>query len=170
MRLIGFFFLLASGLTAADPIVSAFKTRYQTAKMNFVESAEAMPADAMDYRLTPDQRSFGDWISHTAGMNYGTCAAMAGKTAPANDSAKAKTKPDIQKVIQESFTYCDSIINSMTDSQATTEVTIGTRKVMPVDSMIGYIANLNAHYGNMVGYMRMKGVVPPSTARSAKKK
>ncbi len=170
MRLIGFVFLLASGLTAADPIVSAFKTRYQTAKMNFVESAEAMPADAMDYRLTPDQRSFGDWISHTAGMNYSTCAAMAGKTSPANDSAKAKTKPEVQKVIQESFAYCDSIINTMTDSQAMTEVTIGTRKVMPVDSMIGYIANLNAHYGNMVGYMRMKGVVPPSTARSAKKK
>ena len=170
MRLLGFLFLMVSGLIAADPIVSSFKTRYQTAKMNFVESAEAMPAEAMDYKLTPDQRTFGDWISHTAGMNFSTCAALAGKPAPANDSAKAKTKSEIQKTIQESFAYCDSVINTMTDAQALTEVTIGTRKVMPVDSMIGYIANLNAHYGNMVGYMRMKGVVPPSTARSAKKK
>ena len=170
MRLIGFVILMANALTAADPIVSAFKTRYQTAKLNFVESADAMPAEAMDYRLTPDQRSFGDWISHTAGMNFGTCATMSGKTTPPNDSAKAKTKPEIQKVIQESFTYCDAVINAMTDAQALTEVTIGTRKVMPVDSMIGYIANLNAHYGNMVGYMRMKGVIPPSTARGAKKK
>ncbi len=170
MRLIGLAFLIAEALTAADPIVSAFKARYQTAKLNLVESAEAMPTEAIEYRLTPDQRSFGDWISHTAGMNFNTCAAMAGKTTPANDSAKAKTKAEIQKVIQESFTYCDSVISGMTDTQALTEVTIGTRKVMPVDSMIGYIANLNAHYGNMVGYLRMKGVIPPSTARAAKKK
>lgn len=161
--------LTSCSLWAADPIVSAFKTRYQTAKMNFIESAAAMPAEGMDYKLTPEQRSFGDWISHTAGMNFNTCASMAGKSAPANDSAKAKTKAEVQKAIAESFAYCDGVINGMTDAQALTEVTIGSRKVVPVDAMIGYIANLNAHYGNMVGYMRMKGVVPPSTARSAKK-
>ena len=72
MRLIGLAFLIAEALTAADPIVSAFKARYQTAKLNLVESAEAMPTEAIEYRLTPDQRSFGDWISHTAGMNFNT--------------------------------------------------------------------------------------------------
>ena len=169
MRFVSFL-LITGSLWAADPIVSAFKTRYQTAKSNFIESAAAMPADGMDYKLTPEQRTFGDWISHTAGMNFSTCALMAGKSAPANDSGKAKTKAEIEKTIGESFAYCDGVINGMSDAQALTEVTIGTRKVVPVDAMIGYIANLNAHYGNMVGYMRMKGVVPPSTARSAKKK
>ena len=170
MRSFPIFFLVASSVLGADPIMSAFKTRYETAKLNFIQSAEAMPAESMDYKLTPVQRTFGDWISHTAGMNYSTCAGMAGKPAPAHEAAKATTKPAIEKVIRESFAYCDSVIEAMTDAQALTEVTIGNRKVMPVDAMIGYIANLNAHYGNMVGYMRMKGVVPPSTARAAKKK
>lgn len=170
MRFLPLSLLLAGSVLGADPIVSAFKTRYETAKMNFIESAAAMPADGMDYKLTPVQRSFGDWITHTAGMNYSTCAAMAGQPAPSHEAAKATTKPAIEKVIQESFAYCDSVIQSMTDAKALTEVAIGNRKVIPVDSMIGYIANLNAHYGNMVGYMRMKGVVPPSTARAAKKK
>ncbi len=170
MRSFPIFFLVASSMLGADPIMSAFKSRYETAKLNFIQSAEAMPAESMDYKLTPVQRTFGDWISHTAGMNYNTCAGMAGKPAPAHEAAKATTKPAIEKVIRESFAYCDSVIETMTDAQALTEVTIGNRKVMPVDAMIGYIANLNAHYGNMVGYMRMKGVVPPSTARTAKKK
>ena len=170
MRSFSICLLMAGSLLAADPIVSSFKTRYETAKLNFIQSAEAMPAEAMDFKLTPVQRSFGDWISHTAGMNYSTCAGMAGKPTPPHEAAKATTKPAIEKVIRESFAYCDSVIAPMTDAQALTEVTIGNRKILPVDSMIGYIANLNAHYGNMVGYMRMKGVVPPSTARAAKKK
>ena len=76
----------------------------------------------------------------------------------------------MEKAISESFSYCDSVIQSMTDAQTLSEVTIGSRKIVPVDSMIGYIANVNAHYGNIVGYMRMKGVVPPSTARATKTK
>jgi uncharacterized damage-inducible protein DinB len=169
MRLFSITLLAASSLLAADPVVSAFKSRYETAKLNFIQSAEAMPAEGMDYKLTPVQRSFGDWITHTAGMNYSTCAAMAGQPAPAHETAKATTKPAIERAIRESFAYCDSVVQSMTDAKALTEVTIGNRKVLPVDSMMGLLANWNAHYGNMVGYMRMKGVVPPSTARSAKK-
>lgn len=167
MRHIAPALLLAGSLFAADPIVSAFKPRYETAKKNFVESAAAMPASAMEYKLTPEQRSFGGWLSHTAGMNFNTCASLAGKPAPANDSAKAKTKEEIQTVLKASFEYCDQVIGTLTDAQAVSELTVGKRKVVPVDLMFGYIANLNAHYGNMVGYMRTKGVVPPSTARAA---
>ena len=162
--------LASRSLLGADPIVSAFKARYETAKLNFIESAASMPAEFIEFKLTPQQRTFREWITHTAGMNYSACASMAGKTAPTHDANKATTKPAMEKAISESFSYCDSVIQSMTDAQTLSEVTIGSRKIVPVDSMIGYIANVNAHYGNIVGYMRMKGVVPPSTARATKKK
>jgi hypothetical protein len=64
------------------------------------------------------------------------------------------------------------MFESLNDAKAMEEVPAGNRKVVAVDVMFSYIANLNAHYGNMVGYMRVKGVIPPSTARTnrAKKK
>jgi len=170
MRLLLIFVLTASRILGADPIVSAFKSRYETAKQNFIESAAAMPEEFIEYKLTPEQRSFREWITHTAGMNYSVCAAMAGKPVPPHGASNAATKPAMEQAIVESFSYCDSVLQWMTDAQALSEVTIGSRKIVPVDSMIGYIASVNAHYGNIVGYMRVKGVVPPSTARFAKKK
>jgi hypothetical protein len=61
-------------------------------------------------------------------------------------------------------------LGEMTDRKATTEITIGNRKLYPVTPMIGIVASLNEHYGNMVGYLRSKGIVPPSSARNAQKK
>jgi hypothetical protein len=62
------------------------------------------------------------------------------------------------------------MFDGLTDAKSLEEVQVGNRKVAAVDVMFSYIANLNAHYGNMVGYMRVKGVIPPSTARTNKAK
>ena len=170
MRLFFVFLLAAVSVPGADPILTAFKTRYETAKLNFVESVAAMPAESLEFKLTPEQRSFRDWITHTAGMNYNACSAMAGTAPPAQSAGKAMTKPAVDQAIRDSFDYCDQVIRSLSDARLLREVSVGTRTILPVDTMLGYIANLNAHYGNIVGYMRVKGVTPPSTARAAHKK
>src|SRR5260221_8948994 len=115
-------------LQAAEPIVSSFKARYQTQKLNFTESAVAMPEAAMDFKLTPDQRSFGDWMEHTAGMNYSMCSQIGGKPAPKDtgvDGVQHKGKAAIEKAINGSFAYCDSVFDGLTDAQALTEVQLG---------------------------------------------
>lgn len=162
MRLILFTVLLPFALSAADPITTAFKARYETQKLNFTESAVAMPEENMAFRLTPDQRSFADWIEHTADMNYRMCAQIVGQKMPQNDvkGAQYRGKKAVSDAINASFSYCDGVFAGLTDAKA----------IEKVDVMFSYIANLNAHYGNIVGYMRMKGVIPPSTVRASKAK
>lgn len=173
MRLFAIASLLSLAAFAADPATASFKARYQTQKLNFVETAEAMPSEHMAFRLTPEQRPFADWIEHTAEMNYRMCSQIAGKQPPADPGVKGvqtRGKDAIVTAIRDSFAYCDSAFASLTDEAAMREVPAGNRSVAPIDVMFSYIANLNAHYGNLVGYLRVKGVVPPSTARAARAK
>jgi hypothetical protein len=150
-------------MSQPGPVMSAVIPAYETAKKNMVEAAEVMPEAEYAFKLSPAQRAFGEWIDHTAGMNFRMCATMKGEQPPAAP-AGGKTKADLVKNIEASFNYCDSVIKSMSDSAATSEA--GAGKVTPLSVMIGQLAQLNSHYGNMVGYLRAKGITPPSTARS----
>ena len=164
---------LSLALPAAEPITAAFKAKYNTQKLNFTESAVAMADENMKFRLTPDQRSFGDWLEHTADMNYRMCSQIVGQPAPKNtgvNGVQNRGKKAIEEAINASFAHCDKVFDGLTDAKALEEVPAGNKKVVAVDVMFSYIANLNAHYGNMVGYMRVKGVIPPSTARTNKAK
>ena len=163
--------LFTVSIFGQSPLVDAINSQYKPMKLNFIEAAAAIPEGDYEFRLTPPQRPLGEWIGHTAQGNYTRCAAMAGKEPPpeANTAGAAKAKADVQKVIQASFEYCDSVLKIMTDQAALTEVTIAGKKSYPASAMVSLIASLNEHYGNMVGYLRMKGITPPSTARAQKK-
>ena len=163
--------LFAVGAFAQGPLVEAITAQYKPMKLNFIEGAAAIPADDYTYKLTPPQRPLGEWISHTAQGNFTRCAAISGKATPpeAKIAGDAKSKEEIQKVLAASFTYCDEALKTITDQGALAEVTIGGKKSYPVTAMVSLIASLNEHYGNMVGYLRMKGITPPSTARAQKK-
>lgn len=171
-------FILATLATAAfvqaqnrGPLTENAASRWNTLKMNLVESAEAMPEPAYSFKLTPAQRTFGEWIEHTVSSAYNYCSQMQGKPAPAMDHAAhhgTKSKADLVKAMKDAAAFCDTAFAGMTDQKALTEVSIGERKVYPVSGMLSVLAGLNSHYGNMVGYMRTKGIVPPSTARAQK--
>ena len=160
------------GVTAfSQSWVSAVTTNYNRQKTYLLDSAEVMPEADYGYKLTPVQRPFSAWFTHTAVMNYNSCSAMKGEAAPAASKGieELSKKADIVKAFKESFDYCDEALKLMTDEKATKEIQIGERKVVPATLMVNYVANLNEHYGNLVGYMRTKGITPPSTARAQKK-
>ncbi len=163
--------LFAVTMFGQSPLVDAINSQYKPMKLNFIEAAAAIPAGDFEFRLTPPQRPLGEWISHTAQGNFTRCAAMVGKATPpeAKKAGAAKTKAEVQEAVKESFEYCDAVLKSLTDQAALTEVTIAGKKSYPVAAMVALIASLNEHYGNMVGYLRMKGITPPSTARAQKK-
>lgn len=171
MKLILVTLACATCALAQNPLTQAVTASYNGAKANLIEAAEAMPADAYSFKLTPGQRPFGEWMEHTAMGNYSFCASIAG-TKPPEESEHIHDlngKPDIQGVLKASFDYCDGVMKAMTDQKALTEVTIGDRKSFPVAAMVRLVGSLNEHYGNIVGYLRSKGVTPPSTARQKKK-
>ena len=155
---------------AEGPLMKSILPRYQAIKQNLLETAEAMPEADYSYRLTPAQRTFAEWMEHNVMMNYGMCSAVMGQAAPDTKKYHGLTaKADLQKALKESFDYCDQAFQGMTDEKALATVTVEGRPVTPVNSMIGLLANWNEHYGNLVGYLRTNGMVPPSTARAQKK-
>lgn len=156
----------------AGPLMKSIQTRYATAKLNLIESAEAMPESDYSYKLTPPQRSFANWIEHNIEMNYNLCSSLKGEKSPKEKFVKdTAPKAALEKGLKESFQYCDSVFVSMTDEKALKEVTTPSgQKILPANIMIGLLNSWNQHYGNLVGYLRTKGVTPPSTARSQKKK
>ena len=159
--------LLAGSVHAQDPLMQAINSRYAAVKQNLLETAEVMPEKDYSFKLTPAQRNFGEWIEHTSGTLYNFCSAAKGQPAP--KSAPAEKKDAIVEKFKTAFEYCDATLKEMTDQKALTEMSVNGKPGYPVTALVSLIGGLNEHYGNLVGYMRSKGITPPSTARTQKK-
>jgi hypothetical protein len=159
-------------LLAQNPVTDVVRSNYERLKRDMIETAELMPANDYDYRLTPPQRPFSGWIEHTAMGNYRMCSMMAGQAEP--DAMKGlhglSQKDEIVKALRDSFAYCDKELGEMNDGKAVANIEFDGRKYPAVQVMIGLVASLSEHYGNLVGYLRSKGIEPPSTAHASKKK
>ena len=160
-----------SAALAENPLTDSVMTRYKRLRLDVSESAEVMPEPAYSFRLTPAQRTFAEWVGHTTMGNFSFCAAIKGEKAPDTESIHHMTaKSELSKALLDSFNYCDEALRGMTDQKALTAYTLNGKAGYPVQGMVNLVSSTNEHYGNMVGYMRAKGVTPPSTARAAKKK
>jgi hypothetical protein len=158
------FSVVAAAVAQTAPVMDAVRLQYGNAKRNMIEAARAMPAEQYAFRLTPPQRAYGEWIEHTAGMNLRVCATAQGAPAPVAPKTNG-SKEEILQAIEASFAFCDASLAAMTDERALRVVNENPRRTA-LDSLLGLIANLNSHYGNMVGYLRVKGITPPTTARA----
>src|SRR4051812_21139515 len=107
-------------LCAQNPITDAVKGNFARVRQNLIETAEVMPEADYSYKLSPAQRPFGEWISHTAVLAYSSCAAMQGTAAPPAVAALhgVTAKADLVKAIRESLEYCDAAFKAMDDKKA----------------------------------------------------
>ncbi len=129
-----------------------------------IASAEQMPEADYSFRPTPEVRTFGQLIGHVAGAEYSFCSAAIGdKPANEGDIEKSKTsKADLVAAIKASADYCRrAYAQSDADGRRMT-------KMFGQDRSRLYALILNAshdseHYGNIVTYFRIKGMVPPSS-------
>jgi hypothetical protein len=175
MRYVVFAIVLCSQLAGQTPgpLTDAILARYNAVKQNLIEAAELMPAENYTYKLTPAQRTFAGWMHHTMMLNQNSCSAIKGVAAkPMDHSAKdfdAEPKAQAVAALKESYAFCDEALKGMTDQRFLGEVSIDGKKSYPVTAALGLIATSNSHYGNVVGYLRSKGLVPPSTARQQKR-
>lgn len=154
----------ASAAAQSSPVMDSVRLQYNNAKRNLIEAAQFMPAEHYGFKLTPAQRAYGEWVEHTAGMNLRACAAAQGVPAPAAPKPTGVRDSAVQ-AIEASFAFCDTALAAVTDTHILRTVNENPRRTA-LDGILGYIASLNSHYGNMVGYLRAKGITPPTTARS----
>ncbi|MBI4891034.1 MAG: DinB family protein [Acidobacteria bacterium] len=157
------FCLGAAAQTAENPLSTGVKGLYSMAKNNLIKSAEKMPEENYSFKPTPDVRSFGQLVGHVADAGYMFCAPVLGEQPPVRGIEKSKTsKADLVQAIKDSFAYCDKAYDSMTDAKAVTMVKMfGERSLLNVLEF--NVFHDYEHYGNMVTYLRLKGVVPPSS-------
>jgi uncharacterized damage-inducible protein DinB len=146
-----------------NPLTQSAKAQFDMIKENLVKTAAKVPEDLYSFKPTPEVRSLGQIIGHVADANFGICATAAGEKPPQGGFEKGKSsKADLSKGLSDSIAYCDKVIASMDDKRGLETVKfIGQ---MPRLSVLFFnIAHCNEHYGNLVTYMRLKGIVPPSS-------
>jgi uncharacterized damage-inducible protein DinB len=158
----------AQAPATANPVSAGVRTAWEGAKRNLTRSAELMPENDYSFRPVDTVRTFGGILAHVAGANYVFCSAAKGEKSPHAEAAfekTATTRAQIIKALGDSIAYCDAAYAALDDRGAaeTVDLPFGMGKGARALPLILNTGHLQEHYGNLVTYFRVKGMVPPSS-------
>lgn len=150
--------------STSNPLTASSKAIYSISKNDVLKSAEEMPESDYSFKPVDSVRTFGQLVGHVADGQYEFCsvAAADGKQSPDVEKNKT-TKADLIQSLKDAFAYCDRTYSSMTDARAAEMVKFGPYNVTKLAIMDFNTAHNMEHYGNIVTYLRIKGLVPPSS-------
>jgi uncharacterized damage-inducible protein DinB len=164
---------VVSTAQSANPLTAGARLHYGIIKDSVTRAAAKMPDELYAFRPTPEVRSFAQLIGHLADANYRLCSVIGGQDPPidAGIEKTKNTKADLVKALSESFQYCDQRYAEMTDAAGTPTVKFdaggeGSRVPiqMPRFTVLAFhVGHAFEHYGNIVTYLRLKGIVPPTS-------
>jgi hypothetical protein len=164
--------LIAQSPTAgnSDPISQGIRDAWNGAKQNVLKSASLMPEAKFGFKPVDTVRTYGQILAHLAGANYIFCAAAKGEKSPfAEDDFEktATTRAQIMKALEDSIKYCDGAYAALDDRKAAEMIDgpFGGGKSARASALMGNTGHLQEHYGNLVTYLRINGLVPPSSQR-----
>ncbi len=174
MKSLSILFLACSAAAFAQPetakpdlVVASSKGFYTYAKTEVLKAAEKMPADSYSFRPTDDVRTFAEVLGHIADATYGICGGAVGDKPPAVSVEKTKrAKPEVMAALKEAFAYCDGVWAGMTANKMLETATMFGGPKTRVSILDFNTGHTYEHYGNLSTYMRMKKIVPPSTAEA----
>jgi uncharacterized damage-inducible protein DinB len=156
-----------------NPLTGGARLNYAIIKDFVTRAAAKMPEENYPFRPTPEIRTFGQLIGHVADANYRLCSVVAGQEEPmdAGIEKSKTTKADLASALAESFLYCDKQYAEMTDGAGVRVVKFdggGEGNRVPIQMprltvLAFHTQHAFEHYGNIVTYMRLKGLVPPSS-------
>jgi uncharacterized damage-inducible protein DinB len=150
----------------ANPITTSEKGIYAFVSGAVIASAEKMPEENYSFKPTPDVRSFGQLVGHVADAQYEFCSTATGEANPAKGIEKSKiSKADLVAVLKDAVAYCNKAYAGMTDTQGSQMVTMMNFHLAKLAVLSLNTAHADEHYGNMVTYLRLKGIVPPTSER-----
>jgi hypothetical protein len=160
---------LAGGATIgrqqSSPLSADVKKDYVTVRDYFIRAAEEMPDADYGFRPSPEVRTFAQQVAHVADDQYNLCAPAKGETRKAAYRAIETTlssKPDLVAALRAAFAYCDGAYDALTDASG---AEMASDKGRTKFAMLNWnLWHTWEHYGNIVVYLRIKGLVPPSSA------
>ena len=148
----------------ANPITASEKGLYSFVSTAVIGAAQKMPEENYSFKPTPEVRSFGQLVGHVADANYAFCSQTAGEANPGKGIEKTKTsKADLVAALKDAVAYCNKAFDSMTDANGSQMVKFRNLNMAKLTLLSLNTAHTDEHYGNMVTYLRMKGIVPPTS-------
>ncbi len=156
---------------SANPLTDELRDSYAIFKNNFTKMAARMPADKYSFKPVPEVENFAQRMAHIIEANTRACAGLKGESKTSGARGKT-TKAELVPALKESFDYCDPVFGTITDATAVQMVDgrIGNPPMAAgtVRSRLSVLYNIVRHsnemYGYMAVYLRLNGVVPPSTS------
>jgi uncharacterized damage-inducible protein DinB len=176
--------MLWAGTAAEQTLRQSLSEMFETIAADFIAAARQMPADEYAYRPTPAVRTFGQIVAHVAGSQFLYCAQAAGRRfdgdviarlepvrryserVEASTGEPVPSREALVALLDEGVAYCRTALGEMTDAQLVETVTSRGRERIRARPFLENIAHTNEHYGNIVTYLRERGLVPPSTQRN----
>ena len=150
--------------TPENPLSTFNKFAYGRVKDILLRSAEKVPEENYNFKPTDAVRSFGQIVGHVADAQYLFCSIALGEKNPAPKIEQSKTsKADLIAALKDAFAYCDKAYDGMTDASATQMVKLFGNDAPKLAALTVNNMHNMEHYGNLVTYMRLKNIVPPSS-------
>ena len=152
-----------------NPLSSEARSDYGIVKDFVIRAAEKVPEADYAFKPTPEVRSFGQLIGHIADDQYRYCSAVRGETKSTSLEQAPPPKAEMVAALKAAFAYCDSAYEGLVDASATEKVKFLGRSVPKLTVFTLHAGHAWEHYGNAVVYMRLQGIVPPSSEKAAPK-
>ena len=148
----------------ANPITTSEKGVYSFVSNAVIGAAEKMPEANYAFKPTPEVRNFGQLVGHVADASNMFCAQAQGEANPAKNIEKTKTaKADLVAALKDAVAYCNKAFDAMTDANGSAMVKLFSFQMSKLTVLSLNTAHTDEHYGNMVTYLRIKGIVPPTS-------
>jgi uncharacterized damage-inducible protein DinB len=158
--------LARAHVETGNPISTSMKFGFERTKKLLLASADLMPAADYAFKPTPEVRSYGEVIGHVADASYMFCSAFKGTPAPKKDVEKTVTTKDgLKKALADALAYCDGVYSTANDSQLSQPLEMFGQKMIKFSALDINLAHDMEHYGNMVTYLRLKKLTPPSSMK-----
>jgi uncharacterized damage-inducible protein DinB len=145
---------------------------FESSQRNLVEAAEKMPEEHYGFKPTSEIRTFGEVLLHVAYSQFGTCSVYQGATNPhaGRKPEPSLAKAEVVKLLKESSDMCRGAFKTLTDENVLEFISVqgagGGGQVQRANFVSGTNAHAFQSYGALGVYMRLKGLVPPSTQRA----
>ena len=148
------------------------QSQYATLRRNLAGAADKMPAEHFSFRPTSEVRTYAELFAHTIDTQIYFCNLVKGGASPIAGKDLEKTVTDkagVVQMVKDGFGYCDEVFAGLTQEKLAAMLTLGTApktyQTAAGNQLTMVIVHGNEHYGNLVTYMRIKGIVPPSSAQ-----
>jgi uncharacterized damage-inducible protein DinB len=156
----------AASAPPANPITASEKGAYHLIIGNVLAAAKKMPEENYSFKPSPDVRTFGQLVGHEADGQYEFCSLVSSDPRPTKSIEQTKTtKADLVAALTEAIAYCDKAYAGLTDAEGSQMTKFAGFNLAKLSVMSINTAHSDEHYGNMVTYMRIKGLVPPSSEK-----